>query len=255
VAKGGGRGLLYFTLFAPGQVSLSLRSHRSNNLIVVVELCAGSAEFADDFGEVVRERRHKLGVSQEEFADICGLDWTDVGGSNAESVTSRASKSRNSGAGFSLTRTRFSEGQRFSDGFLVSSSLRSPSSDIARQESHQLASPASRLRGRLHSDRCRTTRSPLARGLLPGGAWPRGRQRAAALSFPYSALRTMRGSLQSTGSSLRWQQDFSSLRAKRTHSRILGAALGVPWDCCAKGLRCPLFHSPDVIEGEDRVRR
>src|ERR1700730_11254771 len=80
VAKGGGRGLLYFTLFAPGQVSLSLRSHRSNNLIVVVELCAGSAEFADDFGEVVRERRHKLGVSQEEFADICGLDWTYGGG-------------------------------------------------------------------------------------------------------------------------------------------------------------------------------
>ena len=188
MAKGGGRGLLYFTLFAPGQVSLSLRSHRSNNLIVVVELCAGSAEFADDFGEVVRERRHKLGVSQEEFADICGLDWTYVGGSNAESVTSRSSKSRNSGAGFSLTRTRFSEGQRFSDGFAVSSSLRSPSSDSARQESHQLASPASRLRGRLHSDRCRTTRSPLARGLLPGGAWPRGRQRAAALSFPYSAF-------------------------------------------------------------------
>jgi hypothetical protein len=75
-----------------------------------------------------------------------------------------------------------------SDGFLVSSSLRSPSSDTARQESHQPASPASRLRGRLHSDRYKTTRSPLARGLLPGGAWPRGRQRAAALSFPYSAF-------------------------------------------------------------------
>jgi transcriptional regulator with XRE-family HTH domain len=28
----------------------------------------------------VRNKRHKLGVSQEEFADICGLDRTYVGG-------------------------------------------------------------------------------------------------------------------------------------------------------------------------------
>jgi transcriptional regulator with XRE-family HTH domain len=28
----------------------------------------------------VRKRRHKLRVSQEEFADICGLDRTYVGG-------------------------------------------------------------------------------------------------------------------------------------------------------------------------------
>jgi transcriptional regulator with XRE-family HTH domain len=32
------------------------------------------------FGKALRERRHKLGVSQEEFADICGLDRTYVGG-------------------------------------------------------------------------------------------------------------------------------------------------------------------------------
>ena len=28
----------------------------------------------------MRQRRHKLGVSQEEFADMCGLDRTYVGG-------------------------------------------------------------------------------------------------------------------------------------------------------------------------------
>lgn len=32
------------------------------------------------FGKALRERRHKLGVSQEEFADMCGLDRTYVGG-------------------------------------------------------------------------------------------------------------------------------------------------------------------------------
>jgi transcriptional regulator with XRE-family HTH domain len=32
------------------------------------------------FGKAVRHKRHKLGVSQEEFADICGLDRTYVGG-------------------------------------------------------------------------------------------------------------------------------------------------------------------------------
>jgi transcriptional regulator with XRE-family HTH domain len=32
------------------------------------------------FGKAVRNRRHKLGVSQEEFADICGLDRTYIGG-------------------------------------------------------------------------------------------------------------------------------------------------------------------------------
>jgi transcriptional regulator with XRE-family HTH domain len=32
------------------------------------------------FGKAVRARRHKLGVSQEEFADICSLDRTYVGG-------------------------------------------------------------------------------------------------------------------------------------------------------------------------------
>jgi hypothetical protein len=71
---------------------------------------------------------------------------------------------------------------------LVSSSLKSPSSDTGRQEAHQPASLASRLRGRLPSDHCRTTHSPLARALLPGGAWPQDRQRAAAWSFPYSAF-------------------------------------------------------------------
>jgi transcriptional regulator with XRE-family HTH domain len=32
------------------------------------------------FGKAVRDKRHKLGVSQEEFADICGLDRTYIGG-------------------------------------------------------------------------------------------------------------------------------------------------------------------------------
>ncbi|HEV2491960.1 MAG TPA: helix-turn-helix transcriptional regulator [Terriglobia bacterium] len=32
------------------------------------------------FGKSVRHRRHKLGVSQEEFADLCGLDRTYIGG-------------------------------------------------------------------------------------------------------------------------------------------------------------------------------
>jgi transcriptional regulator with XRE-family HTH domain len=32
------------------------------------------------FGKTVRARRKALGVSQEEFADMCGLDRTYVGG-------------------------------------------------------------------------------------------------------------------------------------------------------------------------------
>jgi transcriptional regulator with XRE-family HTH domain len=32
------------------------------------------------FGKAVRGRRQKLKVSQEEFADMCGLDRTYVGG-------------------------------------------------------------------------------------------------------------------------------------------------------------------------------
>jgi transcriptional regulator with XRE-family HTH domain len=32
------------------------------------------------FGKALRTRRQKLGVSQEEFADRCGLDRTYVGG-------------------------------------------------------------------------------------------------------------------------------------------------------------------------------
>ena len=32
------------------------------------------------FGEAVRKRGHKLGVSQEQFADLCGLDRTYIGG-------------------------------------------------------------------------------------------------------------------------------------------------------------------------------
>lgn len=31
-------------------------------------------------GRAIRRRRHKLGVSQEEFADLCGLDRTYIGG-------------------------------------------------------------------------------------------------------------------------------------------------------------------------------
>lgn len=32
------------------------------------------------FGKALRQRRHRLGVSQEEFADMCSLDRTYVGG-------------------------------------------------------------------------------------------------------------------------------------------------------------------------------
>jgi transcriptional regulator with XRE-family HTH domain len=32
------------------------------------------------FGRAVRQRRHKLGVSQEAFADLCELDRTYIGG-------------------------------------------------------------------------------------------------------------------------------------------------------------------------------
>lgn len=32
------------------------------------------------FGKALRHRRHKLGVSQEEFADLCGLDRSYMGG-------------------------------------------------------------------------------------------------------------------------------------------------------------------------------
>jgi transcriptional regulator with XRE-family HTH domain len=32
------------------------------------------------FGKAIRSRREKLGVSQEEFADMCELDRTYVGG-------------------------------------------------------------------------------------------------------------------------------------------------------------------------------
>ncbi|MGH9745213.1 MAG: helix-turn-helix domain-containing protein [Candidatus Acidiferrales bacterium] len=32
------------------------------------------------FGNTVRQKRHKLGVSQEAFADLCGLDRTYIGG-------------------------------------------------------------------------------------------------------------------------------------------------------------------------------
>jgi transcriptional regulator with XRE-family HTH domain len=32
------------------------------------------------FGKAVRRKRHKLGVSQEAFADLCGLDRTYIGG-------------------------------------------------------------------------------------------------------------------------------------------------------------------------------
>jgi len=32
------------------------------------------------FGRALRQRRRKLGVSQEAFADLCGLDRTYMGG-------------------------------------------------------------------------------------------------------------------------------------------------------------------------------
>jgi transcriptional regulator with XRE-family HTH domain len=32
------------------------------------------------FGKALRQKRNKLGVSQEAFADLCGLDRTYIGG-------------------------------------------------------------------------------------------------------------------------------------------------------------------------------
>ena len=32
------------------------------------------------FGRAVRQKRHRLAVSQEAFADLCGLDRTYIGG-------------------------------------------------------------------------------------------------------------------------------------------------------------------------------
>ena len=32
------------------------------------------------FGKALRNKRRKVGVSQEEFADMCGLDRTYIGG-------------------------------------------------------------------------------------------------------------------------------------------------------------------------------
>jgi len=32
------------------------------------------------FGKAIRARRHTLGVSQEEFADMCSMDRTYIGG-------------------------------------------------------------------------------------------------------------------------------------------------------------------------------
>lgn len=40
----------------------------------------GTADIRVRFGKAVRKRRRKLGVSQEEFADMCGLDRTYIGG-------------------------------------------------------------------------------------------------------------------------------------------------------------------------------
>lgn len=31
------------------------------------------------FGERVRARRHELGLSQEQLAEVCGLHWTFIG--------------------------------------------------------------------------------------------------------------------------------------------------------------------------------
>lgn len=32
------------------------------------------------FGKAVRRKRHRLGLSQEAFADLCGMDRTYIGG-------------------------------------------------------------------------------------------------------------------------------------------------------------------------------
>jgi transcriptional regulator with XRE-family HTH domain len=40
----------------------------------------GSEDIRVRFGKAIRKRRTELGVSQEEFADMCGMDRTYVGG-------------------------------------------------------------------------------------------------------------------------------------------------------------------------------
>jgi transcriptional regulator with XRE-family HTH domain len=46
------------------------------------------------FVKALRERRRKLGVSQEELADICGLDRTYVGGIERGERKDRAGQHR-----------------------------------------------------------------------------------------------------------------------------------------------------------------
>src|SRR5882724_5457871 len=60
----------YFRGIAPGQ-HLRIRRQICNHVMGEVRI---------RFGKVLRERRRKLGVSQEAFADLCGLDRTYVGG-------------------------------------------------------------------------------------------------------------------------------------------------------------------------------
>jgi len=48
--------------------------------VVYVELDPSSFAIRFRFGKAARKLRHDLGVSQEEFADICGLDRTYIGG-------------------------------------------------------------------------------------------------------------------------------------------------------------------------------
>ena len=152
----------------------------------------------------------------------------------------------------SCERIRFSESQGFSDGFAVSFSPKSSSSDTAPQESHQPASPASRRRERLHSYRYRTTRSPLARALLPGGAKPRGRQRAAAWSLPYSALVL---SADRSSRQLRWQQGFRSLTPEARGLEDFSCLAGLPCDSFPNGLRCLLFWNCTPCASYDRYCR
>jgi ribosome-binding protein aMBF1 (putative translation factor) len=54
---------------------------RYHTVHIVLGHVNGEAEkYASSFGRAVRKRRQKLGLSQEEFADVCGLDRTYIGG-------------------------------------------------------------------------------------------------------------------------------------------------------------------------------
>ncbi len=52
---------------------------RTGRSFVGVDMAQPLSDATRELGERVRARRHKLGLSQEAFADTAGLHWTFVG--------------------------------------------------------------------------------------------------------------------------------------------------------------------------------